>query len=196
MEYEPTFTRDVANSQNEIYRPSFAIAKQVGLTSLALAKITSSMYVFSQRDETRYNLGLGLKFDAKGKKVLGYSRKGLKGWEFSSKAIDLIAKYVRQFPDFFQNLNRKPKSELYEVSDLFPLSNGHDQLEEMKKWLKDANVKSLETVSLDCESLSKDVIEKIECRMDEILGKSNSQEEYCFVAVDRVPRQVRIREEK
>jgi 5'-3' exoribonuclease 1 len=181
----------VANSENETYKPSFVVAKEVGLTALALAKITSSMYVFSQRDETRYNLGLGLKFEAKGKKVLGYSRKGPKGWEFSSKARDLIAKYVRQFPDFFHNLNRKPRSEIYEVSDLFPLSDGHDQLEDMKKWLKDANVKSLESVPLNCESLSKNIIGKIESHMDEILIKSNSKEiEYSFVAVDRVPRQV------
>jgi 5'-3' exoribonuclease 1 len=151
------------------------------------------MYVFSQRDETRYNLGLCLKFDGKGRKVLGYSRKGPKSWEFSSKAIDLIVRYVKQFPEFFLQLNRKPKSEIYEVSDLFPRSNGHDQLEDMKKWLKDANVKSLESASINCESLSKIVIEQIESRMDELLCKSACHElEYPLVAVavERVPRQV------
>lgn len=169
------------------------IAKEVGLTSFALAKITSTMYVFSQRDETRYNLGLCLKFESKGKKVLGYSRKGIKGWEFSSKGRDLISSYVRQFPQFFQKLNRNNKNDIYEVSDLFAVTDGYDQLEEMKKWLKNANVKSLEAVSLNCESLSKEFIEKIEGRMDELLEKSiTNQEEYSFITVNRVARQVLI----
>ena len=174
--------------------PSYVIAKEVGLTSLALAKITSTMFVFSQKDETRYNLGLCLKFESKGKKVLGYSKKGTKGWEFSSKARDLIKNYVWRFPEFFQNLNRNLKNDIYEVSDLFTLGDGHEQLEEMKKWLKEADVKSFEAVPLNSESLSKNVILNIESRINEMINNTVSdKKESSFVTVDKVPRQVIIK---
>lgn len=41
----------------------------------------------------KVNIGLNLKFEAKGLKVLGYSRKNATGWEFSQRAIDLIMDY-------------------------------------------------------------------------------------------------------
>jgi hypothetical protein len=39
------------------------------------------------------NLGLSLKFEAKALKVIDFSRKNGRHWEFSEKAVDLIAEY-------------------------------------------------------------------------------------------------------
>ena len=48
--------------------------------------------------DTKVNAGLNLKFEAKGMKVLGYTRKNDGGWEYSEKAISLITDYkVRDF---------------------------------------------------------------------------------------------------
>ena len=44
-------------------------------------------------DGQKTNLGLSLKFEAKGLKVLDYSRKDGKTWEFSEKAIGLLRDY-------------------------------------------------------------------------------------------------------
>ena len=41
----------------------------------------------------KINLGLSLKFEAKGMKVVDYSRKSGRNWEFSEKAIDLLREY-------------------------------------------------------------------------------------------------------
>lgn len=64
----------------------------VGISGLALSKITSSFMVITA-DNQKTNLGLSLKFDAKALKVIDYSRKGPRHWEFSEKAVELIREY-------------------------------------------------------------------------------------------------------
>jgi 5'-3' exoribonuclease 1 len=44
-------------------------------------------------DNAKINLGLSLKFEAKALKVIDYSRKDGKHWEFSEKAVELIREY-------------------------------------------------------------------------------------------------------
>ena len=57
--------------------------------------------------EQKANIGLNLKFEAKQQKVLGYTERGLTGWEFSQKAIDLIREYTEKFPEISGTLDRK-----------------------------------------------------------------------------------------
>lgn len=64
----------------------------VGISGLALSKITSSLMVLAS-DGSKANLGLSLKFDAKGLKVMDYSRKEGRSWEFSDKAVELVREY-------------------------------------------------------------------------------------------------------
>lgn len=44
-------------------------------------------------DHQKNNLGLSIKFEAKGLKVIDYSLKTGRYWEFSEKAVDLIREY-------------------------------------------------------------------------------------------------------
>jgi len=44
-------------------------------------------------DGQKTNLGLSLKFEAKSLKVVDYSRKEGRTWEYSQKALDLIKAY-------------------------------------------------------------------------------------------------------
>lgn len=74
------------------YYPSFKAAEMVGMSGRALSRVTSSFMVLTS-DSQKVNLGLSLKFDAKGMKVLDYSRKEGRFWEFSDKAVDLILEY-------------------------------------------------------------------------------------------------------
>lgn len=81
----------VSTRVEERYVPSFQVAKICRISGFGVAKLTSSMMVEDGR--MKVNIGLNLKFEAKGLKVLGYSRKNATGWEFSQRAIDLIMDY-------------------------------------------------------------------------------------------------------
>lgn len=63
------------------------------ISPFALSKITSNFQVNVGSTDQRVNIGLGLKYEGKALKVLGYSRKSEKGWEYSKKAFELIAEY-------------------------------------------------------------------------------------------------------
>ena len=64
----------------------------VGLSGRAVGKITSSFMVITSNGQ-KTNIGLSLKFEAKALKVIDYSRKDGRYWEFSEKAIELIRDY-------------------------------------------------------------------------------------------------------
>ena len=64
----------------------------LGISSKALSKITASFMVLTG-DGSKSNLGLSLKFEAKSLKVVGYSRKMDRYWEFRDKAVDLLREY-------------------------------------------------------------------------------------------------------
>jgi 5'-3' exoribonuclease 1 len=67
------------------------------LSGRALGKITSSFMVLTS-DQQKTNLGLSLKFEAKALKVVDYSRKDGRTWEYSEKAIDLFREYKVRLP--------------------------------------------------------------------------------------------------
>jgi hypothetical protein len=100
------------------YFPSYTVATLVNLKPLPLSKITSSFTVVVN-GETRVNLGLSLKFEARRQKVLGYSRRVPEGWQFSDKALALIKEYKTKFPEFISGLERNPHKGilLWKVSD-------------------------------------------------------------------------------
>jgi 5'-3' exoribonuclease 1 len=44
-------------------------------------------------DNQKTNLGLSLKFEAKSLKVIDYSKKEGRNWQYSEKAVDLLIEY-------------------------------------------------------------------------------------------------------
>jgi hypothetical protein len=75
----------VQSRVSQQYYQSFKAANLLGISGLALSKITSSFMVLTT-DSFKNNLGLSLKFEAK-------SLKEGRLWEFSEKTIDLIREY-------------------------------------------------------------------------------------------------------
>lgn len=73
------------------YAPSHFLSRSMGMTALTLSKLTSSMLITHK--DMKINIGLNLKFESKGLKVLGYTRKSRTGWEYSAKAVELIKEY-------------------------------------------------------------------------------------------------------
>lgn len=79
------------------YLPSFKAAESLRITSRALSRITSSFMVVVGHDKQKVNLGLSLKFEAKSLKVVDYTRKESRHWEYSEKAVELIREYKVRF---------------------------------------------------------------------------------------------------
>ena len=173
---EPEFGRERVRQAEQLcpYMPSYAIARSLRLNPLVLAKITSSFTV--DVEGTRANLGLNLKFQAKQQKVLGYSRRGETGWEFSQKAIDLIQQYMINFPEFIAGIQRNPQGDRYSPTDFYPEETALLKIKEIKDWLKSVEAKNFERVPLDAEQLDSDIVQLIEQDADNLnLGQPQMQ---------------------
>jgi 5'-3' exoribonuclease 1 len=158
------FGRDIARQAERLspYTPSYQIARSLNLNALALAKITSSFSVAV--DDQRVNLGLNLKFEAKKLKVLGYSRKGQTGWEFSQKAVELIQQYMIRFPQFIAGIHNNPQGDMLPATAYFPgdEKEAKAKIKEIQAWLKDIESKSFERVPLEAEQLDSEIVKRIE----------------------------------
>ncbi|KAG0134461.1 XRN 5'-3' exonuclease N-terminus-domain-containing protein [Tuber indicum] len=166
---EPDFGRDIVirAEQSTRYTPSYAVARILKLNPLVLSRITSSFTVVV--DDNRLNLGLNLKFEAKKLKVLGYSRRGDNGWEFSQKAVDLVQEYIAKFPQFFQGIQRNPQGDLYSDTDFFDPSESKAKIKEIQDWLKSVQSRSFEKVPLEAQQLDGGAVGEIEAAANQYM---------------------------
>lgn len=172
----------------EEYLPGRTVCRMIGISALALSKITSSLHVVSRQSDQRYNLGLNLKFESKGRKVLGYSRKSSdQGWEFSTRAVELIRSYKAAFPEFFAGIDAKSRADLYEETDFYSKDHAAAKMAQIRDWLKTHGVKDLESVPLENESLTKEYVAQIEATVDQLLRARQGQAPH-FITVKNVPR--------
>ena len=168
---EPDFATPILKDAERVspYSPSFAVARMLQLHPLTLSKITASFTV--DLFGLRVNLGLNLKFEAKKMKVLGYSRRGESGWEFSQKAIELIQQYMIKFPQFIARIQQYPKGDGFAATDFYPEDQAMTKIKEIQAWLKTIESKSFEKVPLDAEQLDSEVVMKIERAADDYAQK-------------------------
>ncbi|KAI0525726.1 exoribonuclease 1 [Xylaria bambusicola] len=166
---EPEFARQIINraEHQSGYKPSFAVAKDLGLHPLVLSKITSSFYVYTVGGNMKVNLGLNLKFEGKKQKVLGYSRKSNSGWEFSPSAIVLLVQYMTQFPDFFAAILRNPSGSELSDTDLWSDPDvASARVKEIGAWLKTIETSKFERVPLDAQQLDSEVVMELQKASD------------------------------
>lgn len=164
------------------YYPSHFLCKRLGISGLAMSKITSSM-LLDVEGGGRVNVGLNLKFEAKSQKVLGYSQKTAQGWEFSDKTLQLIQEYKSKFPEIIKVLMDRPRDDLREAKQFFG-TNEAVRIKELKDWIKEKGVRDLEAVPLFAEQLSKDTINLIE----QFLMATNAQNNIRRVVLRGIPR--------
>lgn len=165
---EPEFGREIAMQADRMspYTPSYQVAKLLNLHPLVLSKLTSAFNVNSSG--LRLNLGLNLKFEAKKLKVLGYSRKQQSGWEYSQKAIDLLANYMTRFPEFVAQIQRNPTGDAWDDTVFYPdPQEAKQKMKEIGAWLKSVETKSFERVPLEAEQLDGETVKLIEKAADE-----------------------------
>lgn len=182
---EPDFGREVARQaeRRTPYYPSYVVARQLSMPPLALSKLTASFNVNSSG--LKLNLGLNLKFEARKQKVLGYSRKSDNGWEYSQKAIDLLAQYMIKFPEFIAAIIKNPTGDGWEDTDFFPPEVAKEKIKEIGAWLKELQTKSFERVPLDAEQLDSDAVKLVEQAADANLAITQDVENK---KIGKVPR--------
>ncbi|KAM5537240.1 hypothetical protein V8D89_009173 [Ganoderma adspersum] len=157
----------VSNRSQKKYFPSFKVANMLDISSKALSKITSSFMVVTG-DGSKSNLGLSLKFEAKALKVIEYSRKDGRYWEFSEKAVQLIHEYKATYPEVFRVLDRSGDA-MVKGTDVFPgVQNPEAKVKEVKSWLNSKGVRDFEPVSLFCDQLGKETVREIEALADNL----------------------------
>lgn len=148
------FTSVVARRPSGQFYPSPILCRRLHISALGLSRITSTLMV-QLDDGSKTNIGLSLKFESKGLKVLGYSKRNDRGWEFSETTARALEKYKAAFPEAFNNIASR-SGDMVTSSELFPTAEDPDQLvKEMKKWLKQEGLVDLEPVSLFAEQLEK-----------------------------------------
>ncbi|KAG5439477.1 hypothetical protein PCANB_002051 [Pneumocystis canis] len=166
---EPEFGRLIYEkfSKNTIYYPSYVAAKMAGLTGITFSKLMSSFFVMV--DKQKVNLGLNLKYEARKIKVIGYSRKTERGWEYTQEAVDLIQEYKKKFPEFIHSVQSYIFDDIPLINNLIPGNNYKEKVKEIKSWLKTINEESdFQKVTLDVEQFDKFSMEMIERELDKI----------------------------
>lgn len=148
------------------YLPSFQVSKLLKLNPLFLSQITSGFML--EDGNKKVNIGLELKFEARRQKVLGYTQKYGKVWEFSPLAIQLIRNYQNKFPSLFNNLirhssNTRNMPKVKEVSS-------EEEIQEVRKFLKEAKLQLI-TVSLESESLTRFSFNAIESYIEHYIAQ-------------------------
>ena len=83
----------VRDQPGEKYYPLPEVAKISGLSPKVVSKLTSRVIAVDVDRSGKVNLGLSVKFEAKAQKVIDYSRKTYRSWEFSQATVDLIREY-------------------------------------------------------------------------------------------------------
>ncbi|GAA6005367.1 hypothetical protein JCM11491_002675 [Sporobolomyces phaffii] len=176
------------------YSPSHSLGRIVNMSGLALSKMCSSLLVLF--NDQRVNIGLNLKFEAKGLKVLGYSRKGgdggAGGWEYSQKAVQLIQEYRDKFPEVANALARK--GDLTHAEDFFDRSQVDSRMKELIAWIKEKGVRDFEKVPLYSEQLEKDAVQAIEKLADSLVERKK-KDVLKMAMIKGIPRQALLKPE-
>ncbi|MBW0465257.1 hypothetical protein O181_004972 [Austropuccinia psidii MF-1] len=157
-----SFKSLIKSANNLPYFSSYQVTKRLGIGAIALSKITSSFMVTD--DEVggqKVNIGLNLKFEAKSQKVIGMSRKGENGWEYSLKALELISEYHRLFPEICATIHSHPNRSIQNSRDFFGPGSA-EKLTALKSWINEKGIRGFERVSLYADSLDRDCITSLQ----------------------------------
>lgn len=148
------------------YLSSYEVAKQLRVNGLFLSKITGS-YMLRDKAGRRINVGLDMKFDSRRLKVLGYTRKSGRFWEYSPLAVQLVRDYGNKFKAFFLKLlNLNDRRDMPAVSELC----SDAEVKEITSWLKKAKADMIR-VTLESDALTRFSVSAIEEYMDNFISK-------------------------
>ncbi|KAK6833246.1 hypothetical protein PG987_007940 [Apiospora arundinis] len=175
-----------------VAKPVVAMGDSLGNYETA---ITSSLFVYTVGN-MKVNLGLNLKFEGRKLKVLGYTRKSNRGWEYSATAQHLIMEYAKNFPDLFVGMMQNPQGNELRETDIFRHLQPEEatlKVKEIGAWLKTVETSKFEKVPLDAEQLDSNVVKKIEEVVDNLLEEFNGGQGEDLFVKRKAPRNVLLR---
>lgn len=155
------------------FMPSYRVAKEIGISTYYLSRITTK-YLVEINGKT-YDVGLNIRSEAKKLKVLGYSQKSLQGWEYSALTTTLIKQYLQAFPDVHRalmNYDAKPIPDISRLLNLEP-KDGLKKLDGVRAWLKEKvlNNDNIQLVTFETEGLSKGSVMNLEREIAKITSQ-------------------------
>ncbi|ONH67581.1 hypothetical protein BON22_2545 [Cyberlindnera fabianii] len=187
---EPQFGQVSASKEarENRYYPSFEVARNLKIHPLFLSKITSS-YMIDNGKNQRINIGLDLKFDSRREKVVGYTRKSDRTWEFSALAINLIQEYRKKFHSFFSYLSNKNvgPGQMITLAEILPAldaKQSQEKLSELTSWLKEVKSK-LNRTTLESDFLTSKSIKDIEDQIEVFVAQADKHDVKKLVGVPR-----------
>lgn len=179
-----------AKRSKALYYPSPHVSKQLRIGALTLSKITSGLMI-DQANGQRTNVGLNLKFEARGQKVLGYAQRNERGWEYSQKAIDLLKEYISKFPEIPAALDGKHGKDVTSASAFFP-EDTEKRLDELKKWIKEKGVRDFEKVSLYSDQMEAEEVKALE-QVQNDLASRKSIDQMKQAILQNIPRRLLLK---
>ncbi|XP_076181018.1 5'-3' exoribonuclease pacman isoform X2 [Ptiloglossa arizonensis] len=178
--------KQIRQDRKPQYMSGSIVASRLSISKSLLSRITGMIYVTQTSDEleqndTRYNIGLSLKFNRKNEEVPGYTRKEYGQWLYSWKAIDLIRSYMVKCPDLFERLEKNISNDVFFEEDLFDKGSG--ALNDTVVWLKE-KLQGVQYHACGTMTLDFNLVKKIEEEIDQFLITQSN-------AVRLVPMQVK-----
>lgn len=170
------------------FMPSYRVAKDIGISSYYLSRITAKYIV--EIGGKSYDVGLNLRSEVKKLKALGYAQRALQGWEYSTLAAKLVQSYLQLFPDIhnaLMNYNQKPIPDMAKLLRIDP-HEASKRLEQVRSWLKEHVVSNsnISLVTLETEGLSKSSILNLE---REIIKINSTPVPVTIVTHKNIPRE-------
>jgi hypothetical protein len=123
------FGIQIASTMKIRYINARDVSTSLGITPLVLSRISSAIPIRVGR--STMELGLNIKFERRQLQTFGYTRRvaipGVSGpnnrpktvWEYSEKAVHLIASYKAEFPEVFRAVEASPNAKEYHAEDIF-----------------------------------------------------------------------------
>ena len=194
---ETDFGRTIASKSQLQYYPSYLVSKSLSIHPLVLSKICSSVFV----QQERCDIGLKIKFAKQSMQVPEYARRvdawnaagdkeksknnnevaqqgNNEGWEYSEKAVALLAAYKRRFPLLFEMMNAEPNTYKYDGSRLIqptpteaksgdlsnpvPEKTASDAIKEIETWLKTVGINDLLLIPCNSQLMAERGIKAVE----------------------------------
>jgi 5'-3' exoribonuclease 1 len=138
--HEPEMEEVKKRSSQLNFMPGFVGAKRIGISTHLISRITGTIYLLlspteeeknsdKPRRPKKVNVGLSLKFTKSKEEIPGWSKKVDSGWLYSANTIQVLNRYINEFPDFFDFLSQHSGSDDFTDTQVF----GEDGVERAYK---------------------------------------------------------------
>ncbi|KAJ8320860.1 hypothetical protein KUTeg_002447 [Tegillarca granosa] len=174
---EPDFNTLAVTKQysTQQYFPGHNIAQRLGISPYFLSRITGCILIkrgapsfekeASGHPGNSVNVGLNLKFTKRNEECPGYT-KFQDGWLYSQKTMDILAEYMKKFPELMEYISSKDqgRGDIYYETKVFG-ENGKERFEELQEYLKGLPCKNAKTQKSGADILEEDMIKTLEAEV-------------------------------